>query len=193
MSAAVTIVRLPTTNQRGYAASELSIAEISFDESTASVKPRPRRDSKQNDLPGASPARPTLSRPMNSKPQLLAWLTCDGVHIDPGTGKHTILGVFSDIHAHTFPFAHPFMIWFLTLTDCAPGTHQMRISLGLDPQAMQPLIERPFEVKSPLNRINLINEIRGLVFPAPGDYSLLVEIDDEPLLATSLTVAQARG
>ncbi len=128
---------------------------------------------------------------MNSKPQLLAWLTCDGVHIDPGTGKHTILGVFSDIHAHTFPFAHPFMIWFLTLTDCAPGTHTMRLSLGIDPQAMQPLIERPFESASPLHRINLINEIRGLTFPAPGDYSLLVEIDDEPLLATSLTVARA--
>jgi hypothetical protein len=126
---------------------------------------------------------------MHSKPQLLAWLTCDGVHIDPGTGKHTILGVFSNIKGHRFPVTHPFMIWFMTLTDCAAGEHKVRISLGLDPQQMQPLLERPFESQSPLHRINLINEIRGLTFPRPGEYSILIEIDDEPLLATSLSVS----
>ncbi len=127
---------------------------------------------------------------MQSKPQLLAWLTCDGVHLDPASGKHTILGVFSNIKAHRFPVTHPLMIWFLTITDCSPGQHKMRISMGLDPTQLQPLIERPFESQSPLHRINLINEIRNLSFPQPGDYTLLVEIDDEPLLTTGLTVTQ---
>jgi hypothetical protein len=127
---------------------------------------------------------------VQSKPQLLCWLTCDGVHIDPGTGKHTILGVFSSIKAQHFPVTHPFMIWFLTVTDCSAGSHKMKISLGLDPTTMQPLLERPFETGSPLHRLNLINEIRNLTFPAPGEYSLLIEIDDEPLLATSLTVVE---
>ena len=126
---------------------------------------------------------------MQSKPQLLAWLTCDGVHIDPGSGKHTILGVFSNINARHFPVTHPFMVWFLTLTDCAYGQHQMRLSMGLDPTKMQVLLDRPFESQSPLHRINLINEIRNLTFPAAGDYSILVEVDEEPLLATNLTVS----
>ena len=125
---------------------------------------------------------------MQSKPQLLCWLTCDGVHMDPGSGKHTILGVFSNIKAHRFPVTHPFMVWFMTLTDCSPGEHKMRISMGLEATQVQPLIERPFESRSPLDRINLINEIRNLTFPQAGDYSLLVEIDDEPILATNLTV-----
>lgn len=125
---------------------------------------------------------------MQSKPQLLCWLTCDGVHLDPGSGKHTILGVFSNIKAHRFPVTHPFMVWFMTITDCTPGQHKLRISMGLDPTQVQPLIERPFEAQSPLNRINLINEIRNLTFPQPGDYSILIEIDDEPILATNLTV-----
>jgi hypothetical protein len=43
------------------------------------------------------------SCPVQSKPQLLAWLTCDGVHIDPSSGKHTILGIFSNIQARHFP------------------------------------------------------------------------------------------
>jgi hypothetical protein len=80
------------------------------------------------------------------------------------------------------------MIWFLTLTDCAPGEHRLRISMGLDATDLQPLLERAFESQSPLHRINLINEIRNLTFPQPGEYELLIEIDDEPILATSLTV-----
>lgn len=126
---------------------------------------------------------------MQSKPQLLAWLTCDGVHIDPSSGKHTILGVFSNINARHFPVTHPFMVWFLTLTDCAPGKHQMRLSMGLEPTAMQVLLDRPFESQSPLHRINLINEIRNLTFPSAGDYSIIVEVDEEPILATNMTVS----
>ena len=135
------------------------------------------------------PAGGAHVRPVQSKPQLLVWLTCDGVHIDPATGKHTILGVFSNIKGRTFPVVHPFMVWFITLTDVSPGQHQIRISLGLDPTNLSELIRRPFESQSPLHRINLINEIRNLAFPQPGDYSILIEIDDEPLLATNLTVS----
>ena len=125
---------------------------------------------------------------MHSKPQLLCWLTCDGVHMDPGTGKHTILGVFSNIKAQRFPVSHPLMIWFLTLADCAAGEHKMKISVGIDPTQMQTLIERHFASQSPLHRITLSNESRTLTFPSPGEYSLVIEIDDEPLLATNLTV-----
>lgn len=127
---------------------------------------------------------------MQSKPQLLAWVTCDGVHIDPGSGKHTLLGIFSNIGAAKFPLVHPFMIWFLTITDCSPGQHRIRISMGLGEATPQPMIERPFESHSPLHRINLINEIRNLVFPEPGEYTILVEIDDEPLLVTNINATR---
>ena len=126
---------------------------------------------------------------MNAKPQVLVWITCDGVHIDPGTGKHTILGVFSNIRARQFPVVHPFMIWFLTVSDVPAGQHKIRISLGMDPTNMSPLIDRTFESQSPLQRINLINEIRNLSFQQPGDYSILIEVNEELLLATSLTVS----
>jgi Family of unknown function (DUF6941) len=135
-------------------------------------------------------APPAQLAPVHSKPQLLAWLTCDGVHLDPGTGKHTLLGVFSNIRSERFPVTHPLMVWFLTLCDCASGPHRLRISIGLDPARPQPLLERPFESPSPLHRINLINEIRNLTFPSPGEYSLLLEVDEEPLLATSLIVSR---
>eukprot|EP01031_Cornospumella_fuschlensis_P018808 gene18808-23033_t len=81
------------------------------------------------------------------------------------------------------------MIWFMTVTDVAPGKHTLKISMGLQGTQAQKLLERPFESQSPLHRINLINEIRNLTFPQAGDYSLHIEIDDEPILATNLTVS----
>ena len=83
---------------------------------------------------------------------------------------------------------HPFMVWFLTLSDLPAGEHKIVISYGLDPTSTQKLIERTFRSPGPLQRINLINEIRNLAFPTPGDYSIVIEVDEEPLLVTSLNV-----
>jgi len=126
---------------------------------------------------------------MQSKPQLLTWITCDGAHIDPSTGKHTLLGIFSNTRVRQFPFVYPFMVWFLTISDCSPGKHMVKISMGLDATRMQPLIEREFQSESPLQRINLINEIANLPFPEPGEYDITIEVDDELLLATSFIVS----
>ncbi len=126
---------------------------------------------------------------VQSKPQLLVWLTCDAVHIDPATGKHTILGIFSNIKARTLPVMHPHMVWFLTVTDVQPGTHVLKLSLGLDPTNPVEIIRREFESQSRLHRINLINELHNLQFNEPGDYHILIEVDEEPLLATSMTVS----
>jgi hypothetical protein len=51
------------------------------------------------------------------------------------------------------------------------------------------LIERKFDSESPLQRINLINEIANLPFPEPGEYDINIEIDDELLLATSFFIS----
>jgi len=111
------------------------------------------------------------------------------VHIDPSSGKHTLLGVFSNIKARTFPVVHPYMVWFLTLTDVQPGKHMIKVSLSLDPINHTELLHREFESQSPLHRINLINELRNLRFDQPGEYSILIEVDNDPILATNLTVS----
>ncbi len=126
---------------------------------------------------------------MAPKPQLLVWLTCDAVHIDPASGKHTILGVFSNIKARTFPVVHPHMVWFMTLTDVQPGKHRIKLSMGLNPSNATELIHREFESQSPLHRINLINELHNLRFDQPGEYSIVIEVDEDTILVTGLTVS----
>jgi len=125
---------------------------------------------------------------MNSKPTLLCWITCDGIHIDPSTGKHTILGMYSGIRTNQYPFTCPFMVWFLSVTDCQTGSHKLKISMGTSPEQLTPLLERPFESQAPIQRINLINEVSNLTFPQPGEYTILIEIDEEPILVTGLTL-----
>lgn len=80
------------------------------------------------------------------------------------------------------------MIWFLTLTDVSVGMHRIRILFGLNLENPKEIVARNFESQSPVQRINLINEIRNLRFDQPGDYSITIEIDDEPILVTSLPV-----
>jgi hypothetical protein len=127
---------------------------------------------------------------MSARPQVLTWITCDSVHIDPATGKHYLLGCFSNLRARQFPAVHPRMVWFLTLTDLKPGTHQLRLSYGRDMETLQKLIERPFEARHPLDKVNLINELRNLRFEEPGAYQILIEVDDEPLLVNSIMVSE---
>jgi len=114
---------------------------------------------------------------------------CDAVHIDPATGKHYIMGCFSSIRARNLPTRHPKMVWFLTLTDVTPGEHQLRISFGPDITSVNKVVERPFEARSPLHKINLINEMHNLPFEEAGVYTIMVEVDDEPILVTNLHVA----
>jgi len=126
-----------------------------------------------------------------TKPQILSWTICDAVHVDPATGKHYLLGCFSNIQARSFPVRHPRMIWFLTLTDVRAGRHQLRILFGPDVTSAEPLVERTFEAESPLHKINLINEIRNVTLSRPGLYAVVVEVDDDPILVTNLGIQQA--
>ncbi|MEX0322399.1 MAG: hypothetical protein AB3N63_09600 [Puniceicoccaceae bacterium] len=127
---------------------------------------------------------------MSARPQLITWITCDNVHIDPATGKHYIMGCFSNLRARKFPATHPRMVWFLTLTDLKPGQHSLRLSYGQEMVSMKKILERPFEARHPVDKVNLINDLHNLVFDTPGTYQILIEVDDEPILVSSLVVSE---
>jgi hypothetical protein len=88
---------------------------------------------------------------MSTKPQVLAWITCDSVYVDPATGKHTLLGIFSNLRAKEFPVVHPRMIWFLSFSDLTKGKHQLKISIGIPMSEEEPryIIDRNFESPGP--------------------------------------------
>ncbi|MGF1451918.1 MAG: hypothetical protein ACFB21_07595 [Opitutales bacterium] len=129
---------------------------------------------------------------ISNKPQLLSFLTCDNVHVDPGTRKHTLLGLFSGLQAMQFPMKHPNMFVFISLTELGEGEHKQRLSLALPGQ--EPLVEREqaFKVNSPLQRVQLINQLQNVEFPHSGDYDFMLEIDDEPVLVLTFPVREVQ-
>jgi hypothetical protein len=127
---------------------------------------------------------------MSTKPQVLAWVTCDAVYVDPATGKHTLLGIFTNIRAKEFPVSHPRMVWFLSFSDLTSGSHQLKISIGLPMEESRTIIEKKFKAENPAQRINLINDIQGLDFEEPGNYAIVIEIDDQVVLASTFPVTR---
>ncbi len=125
---------------------------------------------------------------MSLKPQLLSWIICDGVHIDPATGKHYIMGAYSYIRSMNFPVRFPRMVFFLTVAGLREGKHKLKISMGLPMEELKTLVDNEFESKGPLQRINLINELNGIAFGGPGQFAISIDIDDENLLVTSLPI-----
>ena len=130
---------------------------------------------------------------MSTKPQVLAWITCDSVYVDPATGKHTLLGIFSNLRAKEFPVVHPRMIWFLSFSDLPAGKHDLKITIGIPMSDDEPrtIIKKDFESPGPHHRINLINDIQRLKFEIPGNYSILIEIDGQVLLASTFPITEA--
>ncbi len=123
-----------------------------------------------------------------SKPQLLSFITCDNIHVDPTTRKHTLLGLFSGIQVVQFPMVHPRMFVFITLSEVSQGEHSCRLSLALPGE--EPLFEHEQQFKSggPLQRIHLISQLQNMKFERDGDYGFMVEIDDDPILVTNFSV-----
>ena len=99
---------------------------------------------------------------MSTKPQVLAWITCDSVYVDPATGKHTLLGIFSNLRAKEFPVVHPRMIWFLSFSDLTQGKHHLKISIG---------ISMDFRLMCVLLWI----DVRWILDGFPADFRLIVD------------------
>lgn len=125
----------------------------------------------------------------SSKPMVITFATCDGVHLDRGSGKYYLMGIFSNIRAAKFPVVHPQMFWFIILTEVTVGRHVLKISLGLPAEDPIMNLERPFVSRSPAHRLHLVNQINNLKFDKPGNYSAVVEVDEDPLLVSTFGVS----
>lgn len=70
-----------------------------------------------------------------AEPYCLAMILCDGVHVDPGTGKFTILGTFTNFSATSFPAAIQFVVYF-AVTD---GLGDVTLTLQLVDATADPI------------------------------------------------------
>ena len=80
------------------------------------------------------------------------------------------------------------MIFFLTIAGLREGKHKLNITMGLPMEEQKSVVKNEFESKNQLQRINLVSEIQGMVFEKQGQYAISIDVDDDNILVTALTV-----
>ena len=104
-------------------------------------------------------------------PDVLAMIVCDQIITDRMTGKQSLIGMFSRIHARGFPASHPQICIYVTLTEGYGETEfELRIVDANDERP--PIVEGKGKVRfqNPRAIANLALQFHGLTFPASGEY-----------------------
>jgi hypothetical protein len=124
-------------------------------------------------------------------PVALAMIICDAIWRDPGTGKLTILGVFSELGARNFPAVHPMLAVHVAPTD-GQGKIAVKLRLIDVDEEQEPLFETEQEFEFPDRRaiINMNLHMGGIAFPRAGEYRLQLFARNEFLMERRILVRE---
>ncbi len=133
----------------------------------------------------------TNNRP---NPNVLSLIVCDQIITDRMTGKQSLIGMFSRVHAPRFPTAHPQLSVFVTLTD-GHGKSELTIRIVDTNDERPPIVEGKGTVdfKNPRAIANLALQFHGLTFPQPGEYRVQLWSEGELLREARLELIQVKA
>jgi hypothetical protein len=126
-------------------------------------------------------------------PDVLAMLVCDQIITDRMTGKQSLIGMFSKVHAPGFPAAHPNLCVFVALTD-GHGKTDLTIRIVDANDERPPIVQGKgaVEFKNPRAIANLALQFHGLTFPQPGEYRVQLYCHDQLLREARLQLLQVK-
>jgi hypothetical protein len=126
-------------------------------------------------------------------PDVLAMMVCDQIITDRLTGKQSIIGLFSKIHARRFPAAHPQLCVYVVLTE-GHGETELTIRIVDTNEERPPIVEGKGKVqfKDPRAVANLALQFHGLMFPEPGEYRVQLYAGNELLREARLYLIQVK-
>ena len=113
---------------------------------------------------------------------------------DSFSGKHSLLGTFSQLNSSKFPFVHHRLSVYVVVTE-GRGIVKLRLKL-IDVDEQRPPVVQ-IEVEQPFCDPTAINEsaftFNNLPFVAPGDYRLQLFADGEFVMERRLPVIDNNG
>ncbi len=126
-------------------------------------------------------------------PDVLAMLVCDQIITDRLTGKQSLIGMFSKVHARGFPASHPQLCVFVALTE-GYGRTELTIRIVDSNDVRPPIVEGKGRVEfhNPRAIANLALQFHGLVFPEPGEYRVQLYCRGELLREARLHLLRFR-
>ena len=121
-------------------------------------------------------------------PTALSFIICDTVIEDKRTNKKTLVGLFNNINAKSFPCTHAAMHVFIGLTE-GRGKYKCTLSCEKD-DSSQKLFELPgsIEFKNPLAVVEINFEIRGVRFIEGGTYRFEFSCNNIPVISRKFQV-----
>ena len=117
---------------------------------------------------------------LNLKPHLNAMLICDTVITEVGTNKKSLIGLFENIAAASFPCTHSALSVFVKFTD-ALGIYKFTLEfVNLNTDVVVTKTEIPeINVTDKLASYELVFNLHGIVFTEPGKYSFRIFANGE--------------
>ena len=127
------------------------------------------------------------------KPSVHAFLVCDSVIQDMRTRKMSVIGIFAEMRATTFPCHHAAMGLYFCLSD-ALGTYEFEISLvNMDhDQRLGKAMLPPVKVEDRLKIVDVGVMMPPLVFPFPGRYEFRVSAHGHFVARKDFNVVQVQ-
>ena len=122
--------------------------------------------------PHTRESKPTMPEPEGKPlPDVLSMVVCDQIITDRVTGKQSLIGMFSRIHAQGFPTSHPQLCVYVALTE-GYGETDLEIRIVDANDERPPLVSGKGKVKfhDPRAIANLALQFHGLTFPQAGEY-----------------------
>jgi hypothetical protein len=114
--------------------------------------------------------------PSPHHPKFNAMLVCDVTLRDAETGKVSLIGIFSDVRALSFPVLQPSLSVYLNLSD-VQGDYDLKIELRrLDDDRLVGEGGAGLSLDRP--NAEIVFEMRNLVFPTEGRYEFRVHAND---------------
>jgi hypothetical protein len=128
----------------------------------------------------------------NALPVVLNMVICDGAHRDLGTGKWSLLGIFSSVTSSAFPTTHPQMIAYIALSR-AFGRVPLRFQIVPADRKDEVLYtgEAELTVTDPVPVVDLVIAARSVNFKRPGEYLLQLFSQGQFLAERPILVMQA--
>lgn len=126
-------------------------------------------------------------------PDVLSLIVCDQIITDRLTGKQSLIGLFSTVHARKYPAAHPQLCVHVMLTGGRGKTNFVIRIVDAD-DARPPIVEGrgTVEFKDPRAIANMALQFHGLRFPQPGAYRVQLLSDGELLREARLDLHQVQ-
>ena len=125
---------------------------------------------------------------MIEKPLGVALIICDQVIVDKTTNKRTLVGIFNQIQARSFPCRQNYLAVFAQLTN---GSGVLPVVLRCARQGIdEPLveIEHSIDFPNPMATIEIEFLIEGLIFKQAGAHVFELVVDGEHVIESRFNV-----